>query len=108
MIVELNIMTGIQCTLCLLWFGSKFGLKVHYSKMHALDGECNRKRKVKWNTNNNDNLNNNMLFELCEGFGEAGEEEDLMDANVENDRNCLDTPESRLEADQKAEEKEFF
>jgi len=73
--------------------------------MHAVVGECNWKRKVKWKTNNDNYLNNDMLFELCEAFGEAGEEEDLMDANVENDINCLevvqDTPESRLESRRK-------
>ena len=101
MVVKLNIMTGIQCTLCSLWFGSEFGLKVHYSKMHALDGECNRKRKIKWKTNNTDYLNNDMLFELCEAFGESREEEDLMVANAENDINCLEVVQDTLESRRK-------
>jgi len=93
-IVELNIMPGIQCTLCSLWFGSELGLKIHYSKMHALVGECNWKRKVK--SSNNEYLNNNMLFELCEAFGESGEEEDLMVTNVENYSEVIqDTSKSR-------------
>ena len=56
--------------------------------MHAIVGESNQKRKANWKTSNDDHLNNDMLFELCEAFGEAGEEQDLMD----------DTPESRLES----------
>ncbi len=89
-------MTGIQCTSCSLWFGSELGLKIHYSKMHAIVGECNRKRKVTWKTNNDNYLNNDMLFELCEAFGEAREEQDLMDDTLES--RLESRPESRLES----------
>jgi len=69
-------MPTIPCTLCSLWFASELGLKIHYSKIHASVGECNWKRKAKCNNNNNNEyLNNDMLFELCEVFGESGEEE---------------------------------
>jgi len=76
-------MPAIQCTLCSLWFVSELGLNFHYSKNHASVGECNWKRKAK--CNNNEYLNNDMLFELCEAFGESGEEEnELRVTNVEN------------------------
>ena len=62
-------MSGIECALCHHWFESELGLKVHYSKKHALS----RKRKDK-SDNNNELLNNDMLYELCEAFGDYGEE----------------------------------
>jgi len=103
MIVKLSIMTGIQCTSCSLWFGSELGLKIHYSKMHAVVGECNQKRKIKWKTNNDNYLNNDMLFELCEAFGEAREEQDLVDASSLESR-----PESSLESRPESRRKGIF
>jgi len=95
-------MPAIQCTSCSLWFASELGFKIHYSKMHASVVESNRKQKAKSNNNNNNEyLNNNMLFELCDTFGESGEEEnELRETNVKNvekDKNGLEfiTPENR-------------
>jgi len=91
-------MSGIQCTLCYLWFAGELGLKIHYSKMHASIGECNRKWKAKSNNYSNEYLNNNILFELCKAFGESREEQkELSVTNVENvEKNGFDFIESIL------------
>jgi len=104
-IVKWNKMPRIQCILCCLWFASELGLKIHYSKMHALVWKCNWKRKAKCN-HNNEYLNNNMLFELCEASGESRKEEkEFMVKNVKNDITGLEVVEGTL---WKAEEKDNF
>ena len=65
-------MSRIQCALCHHWFGSELRLKVHYSKKHA-PVISSWKRKAKTD-NNNELLNNDMLYELCEAFGDYGED----------------------------------